>query len=298
LIASLFAIFYIYQLALILFSKQEAELAAIIFAAMPYLNFMSFFFNREILVIALMIYLTYALIFFLTANRFKSKFLFFAVLCCTALLRPENLVFMGVYLGIILMLYLCHQRGGFRIRVTKYGFYMVLTLVTAGLLYAILSDIQLLKIFHLKDFSPQAFYQKAQRHIHFGLAYLPRIEPKSWLGLTFLYGPQQAINFLMRPFPWEIFRFNQIFLVVNNIALYFLYLASLIGLLKLSRREPITLFIAVLLFLIIGILPASLIQGNAFAAARHREQMIFFIYILGAGGIMTLIKSSSRKALK
>ena len=73
LIASLCAIYYIHQLALILFSRQEARLAAIIFAVMPYLNFMSFFFNREIIVIALMIYLTYALIFFLKENQFKSK---------------------------------------------------------------------------------------------------------------------------------------------------------------------------------------------------------------------------------
>jgi hypothetical protein len=259
---------------------------------------MSFFLNREMLVIFLMIFMTYTLVLWLKETWFSHKFSFILALCYTALLRPENLAFMSLYFGFIFFLHLFNGKYSYRSFIAKYGLSVVLLIVAITLYFSISSDAQLQKAFHLKDLSPEAFYQKAQRHIHFGFAYLPEKTPDSWFEVTFLYGPQQTMNFLLRPFPWEIFRFNQLFLVINNLILYFLYLFSVIGLLRLSRREPIILYLAVLLFLFIGIFPASLVQGNAFAASRHREQLIFFIYILGAGGVMTLMKSSSRDAAK
>jgi len=52
-LAATAAIYFVYKIAFLLFGPREAIVASISYALMPYLNFMSFFFNREIIIIFL-----------------------------------------------------------------------------------------------------------------------------------------------------------------------------------------------------------------------------------------------------
>ena len=182
------------------------------------------------------------------------------------------------------------KKGPFIYPIKVSGLFLVFLILSISVMFLALINTELLRSeFHISEVSPQALYQRSARHVHFGLAYLPDTAPDSWAECLFAFAPIQVFNFLTRPFPWEIFRFNQIFLVINNILLYLVYLTAALGMGKLTLRYP-RYSLAIMMFLIFSLVPASLVQGNGFAATRHREQYIFFIYVLAGLGIDLILK--------
>lgn len=284
------ATYFLYRVTIIIFGKEEAIIACIFFSFMPYLNFMSFSINREAIVISFMMFVGYITVVWLKEKKFRHKLILLIFVCYLAVLRQELFIILVCYLSIICFInsYRFLKKYVFSIKIISIS---ILITVAFGIsIYLICNNSLILQQFHVGNISPEALYNRAYRHVHFGFAYLPASAPDSWFELFFFYGPLQSINFLLRPFPWEIFRPNQLFLVVNNLLLYLLYLMSLFGVLRLLLCRNLPFFIAIIAFLFISIFPSSLVQGNGFAAARHREQFIFFIYILGAGGFTLFLR--------
>lgn len=297
-IAAVATVYLVYKIAMLLVGRKEALIAATVYALMPYLNFMSFFFNREIIVIFIMAVFCYLAILWIKEKKMRHPWVLLLVCLSSAVLRPENLVVIGPYL---IFIYALAPSG--KDRNLALPIRMMSVLILAGLIAcAAISFCSerpwTLRFLGLPGLSPEQIYARPARHTSFGWVYLPETPPESWSEVFLSYGPLQAVNFLVRPFPWEIFRSNQRFLVANNMILYVLYGFALMGLLRLTLARDLRHFFAVGLFLFYSIYLSGLVQGNAFAATRHREQFIIFIYALAAGGLMVLYRTIKAAASK
>ncbi len=287
-LAATAAIYFVYKIAILLFGQREAIIASIVYSGMPNLNFMSFFLNREIIIIFLMVTISYLIILWLREKELKHKFALPALCLYLALLRPENIIVVAPYCVLIYILKCFKESKSLLLPIKVAAILMALTIGSCILFNYLSNNSELLRLLHLSRLTPEHIYNRPLGHTHFGLAYLPEEPPGSWFELTLSYGPWQALNFLLRPFPGDIFRSNQIFLVFNNFILYILYVFGILGLLRLTFGSSMPYFVAVFSFLFSSIFAAGLVQGNGFAAARHREQFIFFIYILASSGTVTL----------
>jgi hypothetical protein len=296
---SLMGIFFLYKTALVIANEREAMIAAVIYSLMPYLNYMSFAFNREIVVISLMIFLAYqGLAWKESAGVINRVFLMIAFIYLF-FLRQESAAVMALFFFIVVVVNLNISKDMLLGAVKVTGLSLIVFFLCCFSFHVLTQEDGILKQeFHISKISPHGFYEKASRHIDFGFAYLSEERPDSWSECLIFYAPVQVLNFLTRPYPWEIFRVNQIFLVFNNLILYSLYILAMFGMMKLILTRPIRSNIIIFLFLFISLLPASLVKGNGFAASRHREQFIFFIYIMagiGASLFINMIKSSVNK---
>ena len=290
LLFSMAGVYFIYKTAVLFLSEKEALLAALIWALMPYLTFMSFFYNREMVVISLMIFLGYQSLVFINELRPMALVLFFLAWVYLAFLREES--------ALIMLLFACAVVLFGRVAETWHRFSTgvkaciasILLVISGGIGFSFIKSRMFIQLFYLSGYTPQSFYDRAARHLDFGFGYLTAFGPESWVECLFQYAPVQAFNFLVRPLPWEMFRMNQAFLIFNNLILYFLYGMAVLGLLKCLYAAYLKYSLAMIFFLVISIIPAGLVQGNGFAAARHREQFLFYIYILGSAGIFLVIK--------
>jgi hypothetical protein len=307
---SLIGIFFLYKTALVFAGSKEAITAALIFSLMPYLNFMSFAFNREIVIISIMIFLIHQTLVWNKSGGIIKDLLLAAIFIYLFCLREEAPVVIIFWSGLVMAANINISKDKLLGAVKITGLFMTVYLVCLSSSYVLPQNSGqnsgrgggvLKQEFHINHISPQVFYDKAARHIDFGLAYLPENRPDSWSECLISYAPVQVLNFLTRPYPWEIFRFNQVFLVFNNFILYVLYALALFGMAKLILSGQTRKSTALLLFMIFSILPASLVHGNGFAASRHREQLIIFVYILagiGANLFINRIKSTVDKQVK
>ncbi len=297
-IAAVATVYLVYKIAMLLVGRKEALIAATVYALMPYLNFMSFFFNREIIVIFIMAVFCYLAILWIKEKKMRHPWILLLVCLSSAVLRPENLVVIGPYLVFIYALAPSGKGRNFTLPLRMISILILSGIVVCTVISFFCQRPETLRFLGLTGLSPEQIYARPARHTSFGWVYLPETPPESWSEVFLSYGPLQAVNFLVRPVPWEVFRSNQRFLVANNMILYVLYGFALMGLLRLTLARDLRHFLAVSLFLFCSIYSSGLVQGNAFAATRHREQFIIFIYALAAGGLMVLYRTIKAAASK
>jgi hypothetical protein len=94
------------------------------------------------------------------------------------------------------------------------------------------------------------------------------------------YAPLRALYFLFSPFPWQFFKASQYVAFGETLIVGFALLfipKALYGILRKHKEY----FVALLIFLVGGILGAGVIQSNSAGAQRHRTQFSFLIVAIG-----------------
>lgn len=115
------------------------------------------------------------------------------------------------------------------------------------------------------------------------------------LGDLLLFLPLGVIYSFLSPFPWQLGGVFQIFGVVENLILYFLFGTGVRGYLLLYKtrtREAVSLA----LYLVIMLLALGLFEGNVGTLFRHRSPTWIVIFIFIATGLS--MKGTRQKVLE
>jgi hypothetical protein len=98
--------------------------------------------------------------------------------------------------------------------------------------------------------------------------------------------PMLVFYFMCSPLPWQIGKFNQLLALADSMVLWTIYLFFALEIKAFYKRDPKWATILIL-YLGIGILGSSLIQGNIGAAERHRVMFTVFILPIAAHNLLS-----------
>lgn len=267
LIGTLFVV-NVYRITEFLSGKRAGLWASGISAVFPYWLYLSSIFYRDMLIMLVLSQVIYSLLCF---QQSKSPFVALNVIWCVAvsyMLRPQNILPIGVAVGVIMYAVLYDSRP--IIRAAALG--------TVGVIIArVLSTIQV----RGNSISPEGISEERRFLARSGGAYLENILFHNWFELI-SFVPIGAMYLLFVPFPWQVHNTLALFAFLQNLLLWYpIAIVSVFGFRSLVMKRPFAV-LALLGFAGSAVAAYGVVEGNMGPAIRHRSQFqIVFIIFAG-----------------
>jgi hypothetical protein len=263
----------VYRIGNILFGFRGAILAAFLFLILPYSVLHSTYLYRDPWVNFFMSEFFYRLLILSRGERQSAlQWLWIVfVFMYSGILRRENLVMLTAIIGFLMFR---------RVLVSKTLLKPIIITSTIFLfLAAAIIIYQNADNWVLKNFKSLAEVEmlndRMESYDSAQSSYLQNESYSSYWDIV-KYAPIRAVYFMFSPLPWDIFKKSQ-YIPFFEAVLIGCFLVFLPGALWKIKKQNISYFYAVSLYLVCGILGSGLIQSNSAGAQRHRTQFTFLI---------------------
>jgi 4-amino-4-deoxy-L-arabinose transferase-like glycosyltransferase len=283
-IFGILTIFALYKLVEELYDTRTAKFATILLAASPYYLFISCSILRETMTLFFLIWFFRLWMLYDRAPSKKGLLLMLFALLYAGLSRPALMLVLVVVVTIYKTGLNFEKKNLLITRIIKIG------IVTAAFIFisvnisadSSLTQVRIVKGLQYADLDQMI--SRAQRSGEGDSGYTGEFKYTNYYE-AFLYCPILSMYFMCSPFPWMVKKNTQLLALMDSSVLWVLYIFFFLEIKSFWRRNRKWASI-LFTYLFIGIIGASLIQGNMGAAVRHRLMFTLIILPFAAHNIL------------
>ena len=290
-------VFFIYDLAQKLFNKKTAYISTLLYAFFPSLVFWSSQNLKDTPCLFAVVASSWGAVKLL--ERFRASHLaimvfVFALLIELNALRNYIYIFL-IYSIIFYFIFNITRPNRLKSSIYAITFFIFLSITPqygrAGILSQIPASIHRfiwtrVFFFNIQDIGTLSEINELRRGGSRGNAALERVDISSFEKVL-RYLPKALTYFLFMPFPWDCHGLMQKATIPENILWYTIFPFILYGLYVYRARWKAHFILS--FFVLITLIPYSLIQGNFGTAYRHKAVMLPFFFIFAGAGIANII---------